>query len=156
MCLKPQQVKSLEAVHENKDGIAVLPTGFGKSLIFQLLPSFITVKTKRNIVIVVCPLTSIIQDQINVLSGMGLTPGILRHLEAEEPMPSVFENISLAEEVKFKTDQQISCGEIDILFAHPEALLCDIGGNLSSWLIVVLVLFRTLLAIQTLINVQFT
>ena len=33
--LKPKQVKRLQAVYSNKDVIAVLPTGYGKSLIFS-------------------------------------------------------------------------------------------------------------------------
>ena len=36
--LKPKQVKCLEAVYSNKDLVAVLPTGYGKSLIFHILP----------------------------------------------------------------------------------------------------------------------
>ena len=36
--LKPQQVQCFEYLLEGYDVIAVLPTGFGKSLLFQLLP----------------------------------------------------------------------------------------------------------------------
>lgn len=37
--LKPKQVKCLEAVYSGRDIIAVLPTGYGKSIIFHLLPA---------------------------------------------------------------------------------------------------------------------
>ena len=38
MTLKPEQLKSVEVVLAGSHVIAVLPTGFGKSLIYQLLP----------------------------------------------------------------------------------------------------------------------
>ena len=54
--------------------LAILPTGFGKSLIFQLL---VRVKellsSKPSCVIVVCRLKSIVQDQLSEACSMGLT-----------------------------------------------------------------------------------
>ena len=44
--LKPKQVICLENLFLNKDVLAVLPTGFGKSLIFHLLPALFM---RRNI-----------------------------------------------------------------------------------------------------------
>lgn len=43
-CLKPLQVKCFEHMLNCHNIIAVLPTGFGKSLLFQLLPHFLPVK----------------------------------------------------------------------------------------------------------------
>ena len=72
--LKPKQVKCLEAVYNGRDAVAVLPTGYGKSLIFHLLPSLLFDKLNcrqpptslriRPVVIVVSPLNSLISDQI--------------------------------------------------------------------------------------------
>ena len=42
--LKVSQVRASEAVYLGKDVLAVLPTGYGKSLIFQLLPNLIAFK----------------------------------------------------------------------------------------------------------------
>ena len=53
-CMKPLQVECFEC----------LPTGFGKSLLFQLLPDFLPVKADKNIVIIVSPFNSIIEDQL--------------------------------------------------------------------------------------------
>lgn len=36
-CLKEQQKKAVRQLYERKDLVSVLPTGFGKSLVFQLL-----------------------------------------------------------------------------------------------------------------------
>ena len=53
--------------------MAVLPTGFGKSLIFQLLIRVQEIlSSKPACVIVVCPLKSIVQDQLIEASSMGL------------------------------------------------------------------------------------
>jgi hypothetical protein len=76
--LKPEQVKCFEYILQGYDVIAVLPTGFGKSLLYQLLPDIFPTKTSQNIVIVVCPPTSIIEDQLKVLNNMGINAGIFR------------------------------------------------------------------------------
>ena len=36
--LKKEQLEVLEAVYEGRDCVAVLPTGFGKSVIYHLIP----------------------------------------------------------------------------------------------------------------------
>lgn len=66
--LKPLQVKCLEYILKGQAVIAVLPTGFGKSLMFHPLPYFLPVKKTGNIIIVVCPLNAIIEDQLKVLT----------------------------------------------------------------------------------------
>ena len=60
-CLKPKQLQCFEYLLPGFDAFSILPTDFGKSLVFQLLPDFLPVKPCQNIVIVLCPLTSIIE-----------------------------------------------------------------------------------------------
>jgi superfamily II DNA helicase RecQ len=38
--LKEQQLGTLQQVYEGKDCISVLPTGYGKSIIYQMIPWF--------------------------------------------------------------------------------------------------------------------
>ena len=45
---KVKQVVCLEAIYRGRDVAAVLPTGFGKSMIFHLLPSLFLDKIKWN------------------------------------------------------------------------------------------------------------
>ena len=66
-CLKTKQVQCFEYMLQGFDVSLILPTGFGKSVVFQLLPDFLPVKSYQNIVIVISPLTSIIEDQISAL-----------------------------------------------------------------------------------------
>ena len=64
-CFKPKQVQCFEYLLKGHDVVAILPTGYGKSLVFHLLPWIIPVKSKgeKNIVLVVCPLSSIIRKR---------------------------------------------------------------------------------------------
>ena len=88
-CLKPLQVKFFEHALKGLDVIAVLPTDFGKSLLFQLLPDFLPVKGEKNIVLLVCPLNSIIEDQLKVLEGRGISadvPQLSSHMDEFDPL----------------------------------------------------------------------
>ena len=52
----PKQIECFKYLLKGFDVIAVLPTGFGKSILFQLLPDLLPAKSESNIVIVACPL----------------------------------------------------------------------------------------------------
>ena len=67
------------------DVLAVLPTGFTTSLIFQVF--VLAAKTEREqlqTALVLCPLQSIINDQISEASNMGLSPSSVADLSLEE------------------------------------------------------------------------
>ena len=72
--LKDEQRTALEAFLSGKDVFALLPTGFGKSLIYQLAPLVAKeMGTKPNpILIVVSPLVALIADQIKEATKLGL------------------------------------------------------------------------------------
>ena len=64
--LKNEQKLAVESLLERKDVLAVLPTGFGKSLIFRVFVEVKELILERNvIVLVVVPLLSIEEDQIS-------------------------------------------------------------------------------------------
>lgn len=67
--LKDKQNEILEAIVNGKSCIAVLPTGYGKSLPYQLYLPVIRAlgEGERKKVIVCCPLTSIMEDQVKKL-----------------------------------------------------------------------------------------
>ena len=72
MELKREQRRALTEVLGRKDSVVVLPTGYGKSLIYLLLP-FADLFVRRDaamensVVLVVEPLTSLVEDQIKQL-----------------------------------------------------------------------------------------
>ncbi|XP_057296172.1 putative ATP-dependent DNA helicase Q1 [Hydractinia symbiolongicarpus] len=75
--IKPKQLEAVVNILNGVDTLCIFPTCYGKSLIYQLLPS---VCLELNIapsplVLVVSPLISLIQDQVssaNSLSALGL------------------------------------------------------------------------------------
>ena len=62
--LKRQQLEAMIAFMSGKDVFVILPTGFGKSLIYATLPLAYDAATDKSVVIVVSPLTAIMKDQI--------------------------------------------------------------------------------------------
>ena len=78
-CFKPKQIQCFDLLLKGHDVVAVLPTGYGKSLIFHLLPWILPYKNEglKNTVLVVCPLSSIMKDQISVLNERGIIAALL-------------------------------------------------------------------------------
>ena len=75
--LKPEQMLVIENIVKGKDVFAVLPTGFAKSLSFQILPTVVKTLKKSGlppspVCVVVCHLKSIIKDQVSYLRSLGL------------------------------------------------------------------------------------
>lgn len=73
--LKEKQVQTLKSVFAKTDCMSILPTGYGESIIFQRLPWFLQRKYHRTspmIVIVVSPLSSLMQDQVMALRRQGI------------------------------------------------------------------------------------
>lgn len=64
---RPLQWPIIEAALENKDVIALLPTGGGKSVCFQVPALY-----KEGICIVVSPLIALMQDQVTALKDKGI------------------------------------------------------------------------------------
>ena len=82
--LKVKHVICLEAIYHGRDVVAELPTGYGKSVIFHLLPSLFLDKINYErgaaahpVVIVVSPLNALIKDQIRRLQQGNVKAAIL-------------------------------------------------------------------------------
>ena len=71
-CFKAGQRPVIEAILSGKDAIAVLPTGGGKSLCYQL-PALV----RDGLVVVVSPLVSIMEDQVMQLNKKGILAGCI-------------------------------------------------------------------------------
>jgi len=129
-CLKAKQVQCMEALQNGIDVIAVLPTGFGKSLIFHLLPQILP-NSEYGIVLVVAPLTVIIRDQIKDLQNRGISADVL-NLETcatfVDGQQLWSENSNNNKESVIS--KNIQMGNIRLLFGHPESFLCGRGRSL--------------------------
>ena len=130
ICLKPKQVKCLEALLLGKDVISVLPTGYGKSIIFQILPDFLPRKVSQNIVLIISPLTSIIDDQLKVLLERNICAAVLpyNHLSTITDLFSFDCNDNEKNEKNSNTfSDDIKKGYVKLLYGHPEAFFSEEG-----------------------------
>ena len=80
--LKPEQRVAIEHIFNGSDVFVWLPTGFGKSICYQVLPylfdaKFGTSKQIVSAVVVVSPLLSLMVDQVRNLRNQGARAAIL-------------------------------------------------------------------------------
>ena len=97
-------------VEKKKDVFVNLPTGFGKSLIYQALPTvFSSVQSTcvKNIVVEISPLISLMKDQVSRLTFLGISA------------------ISLAEVISDEQSKAIENGAYSVVFGSPELWLGD-------------------------------
>ena len=76
--LRKEQKACLLNLARRKDVFAILPTGFGKSLIFQLFPRVSSALLSSEVkplstIIVVSPLVSVMRDQVEQLKQLGFS-----------------------------------------------------------------------------------
>lgn len=100
---RPVQENIIDAVLEGKDVLALLPTGGGKSICFQV-PAL----AKDGLCLVVSPLIALIKDQVAHLKKRGI------------PVLAVYSGMSFLE-VK-KTLQNAAYGNYKFLYVSPERL----------------------------------
>ncbi|XP_053376978.1 uncharacterized protein LOC123531137 [Mercenaria mercenaria] len=70
-----KQLEAMESLYNLRDTLAVLPTGSGKSVIFQVLPWLLQKPLKADkplVVIIISPLNSLMQDQVTSLCEKGI------------------------------------------------------------------------------------
>ena len=63
--LKKEQRQILDNLLRGEDCVAVLPTGYGKSLPYQIFaPIYHTLRDEKAVVLVCCPLIALMEDQV--------------------------------------------------------------------------------------------
>ena len=87
--------------------------------------------------IVVCPLNSIVEDQLKVLQKRGITADVLQlNNDEREAIDSLFNYSELREESAERSlsnpSARLMNGDVQIVFAHPEALLSKEGRELMN------------------------
>ena len=109
--LKEEQEKIIDSVLKGLDTIGVLPTGFGKSITFQL-PALMF----AGITIVVTPLIALMQDQVMELKEKNIYAEYINSLQTKEEQEQIYERL-----LKYK---------IKILYVSAERLLNEEFINL--------------------------
>jgi ATP-dependent DNA helicase RecQ len=100
---RPGQRQVIDAVLEGRDCIAVMPTGAGKSLTYQL-----PARILPGAVLVISPLISLMKDQVDALLGFGFRAAEI--------------NSTLGFEERTARLQALRRGELELVFLAPEAL----------------------------------
>jgi ATP-dependent DNA helicase RecQ len=103
----PGQVEVITRVMKGEDTLAILATGAGKSLCYQL-PALLLPGTT----VVVSPLIALMKDQLDMLAERGITA-------------TVALNSTLSEDQEMAAVARIASGEMKIVFVTPEKLEDD-------------------------------
>lgn len=103
---RPLQREIIEETLAGRDALALLPTGGGKSLCYQL-PALM----RPGLTLVISPLIALMKDQVDALLENGVQAAYL--------------NSSLDEDESKDTWRKLYRGEIKILYLSPERLLVD-------------------------------
>ena len=135
--LKKEQEATLRAVVvQKKDCLCILPTGFGKSLIFQLIP-FVCDSlngVSDSCVIVVSPLNAIISDQIEKLMSRGIGVKVFKH--GDEVNPSIDDSIKFVyghAEVFVENSEVRKCLREKCFQRRVKALVIDEAHFIVQW-----------------------
>lgn len=127
---KAEQVECLRAIWRGKDVMAVLPTGFGKSAIFQAVPFLLAHRdgVDSYTVLIITPINSIMMDQCKKLAAKKILACYLDFkcsgaLAAESDLEEDGE-ISCAVDL---SQVETGCFNLIHVRAHPESLLCNRG-----------------------------
>ena len=110
--LKPEQLQAVRHIYEGRDVFLWLPTGFGKSICYEVLPFLFDRKLESecSTVIVVSPLVSLMVDQVADLRLRGVCAAIMSGHKG------VHKNL-------LATDRDVEAGTFCLLFCAPEAIV---------------------------------
>ena len=100
------QKEAIFKILNHQDVLTIMPTGGGKSLIFQLAAI-----ASDGMAIVISPLIALMKDQVNSLEQNGV--------------PAAFINSSLTEAERQRVYQQIQSNKLKLLYISPEKLLSE-------------------------------
>ena len=106
---RPLQESIIQSILiEQLDTLALLPTGGGKSICFQLPALLID-----GLCLVVSPLISLMKDQVEALTANGI--------------PAMYLNSSLSQAEEMQVFQQCQAGKYKLLYVSPEKLVSSFG-----------------------------
>lgn len=108
---RPGQAEIVDCVSSGQNTLAIMPTGGGKSLCFQL-PALI----RQGVTVVISPLIALMRDQVRALRLAGVEAGALTSGYTQEETDDVFE--------------ALEAGRLKLLYMAPERLAAGSAINL--------------------------
>src|SRR5690606_13844108 len=103
---RPGQREALEALLAGRDALVMLPTGGGKSLIYQLAAQVLD-----GPVVVVSPLVALMRDQVAALREAGIDAARI--------------DSSRGERTRLRELERVATGEVRLAYLTPEQLADD-------------------------------
>ncbi|MEM6679403.1 MAG: RecQ family ATP-dependent DNA helicase, partial [Pseudomonadota bacterium] len=103
---RPGQREIVEAMGVGEEVLAIMPTGGGKSLCYQL-PAI----TAEGITLVISPLLALMEDQVSALRAAGVEAGALTSATPDDERERIFD--------------AIDAGRLRLLYVAPERLAND-------------------------------
>jgi ATP-dependent DNA helicase RecQ len=98
---RPAQQQVVDLVLQRRNVLAVMPTGSGKSLCFQLPALMLS-----GLTLVVSPLIALMKDQVDHLHDMGIPAGVI--------------NSTIPRTIQWDTFERAVAGEVKLLYVAPE------------------------------------
>ena len=87
--LKKEQYEIIQTILAKKDCIGILPTGYGKSITYQISAVLL-----EGISLVVTPLIALMQDQVMALKKRGYPSAYLNSTQSFEEQKKIYQNLS--------------------------------------------------------------
>jgi ATP-dependent DNA helicase RecQ len=103
---RPHQADIIETLLTGGDVLALMPTGGGKSLCYQI-PALV----RRGTGIVVSPLIALMQDQVDALKEAGVKAAFLNSSQDRSQQDAI--------------ERRLATGDLDLLYVAPERLVQD-------------------------------
>jgi ATP-dependent DNA helicase RecQ len=110
---RPGQLEVIEAALDGTDCLAVMPTGSGKSLTYQLSARLIGGTT-----LVISPLIALMKDQVDAATELGIS--------------ATFINSSIEYEERNARIAALSRGEYELVYVAPEGMSSYVGSMLDQ------------------------
>ena len=101
---RPHQGEIIDRVADGHNALVIMPTGGGKSLCYQI-PALV----REGVGIIVSPLISLMQDQVDALQQLGIRAAVL--------------NSSLSASERRVVEAQFAHGELDLCYVAPERVM---------------------------------
>ena len=102
--LRPGQEAALRPVVEGRDALVVMPTGAGKSLVYQLA----ALLREDGVTVVVSPLIALMKDQVDALHARGIEAAYVNSSQTQAEQRDVI--------------GRLKAGELRLVYAAPERL----------------------------------
>ncbi len=106
---RPGQAEIIDAVASGRDALALMPTGGGKSLCYQL-PALLS----DGVCVVVSPLIALMDDQVSALMANGIPAAAVHSNRPEDEVREALEQTRL--------------GRVKLLYTSPERFVADLGA----------------------------